>query len=95
MLTCLTGTRKLNGTPACLGTDEAISVWLQKLDAQRITDFILQHQPHVVVIGASVPEAAQLGKDLQTISDKILDSHADILTRFDTGMLLSPDTLPC
>lgn len=70
-------------------------MWLQKMDAQRITDFILQHQPHLVVIGASMPEAAQLREDLQNIADSILTNHAALLTRFDTGVLFSSDPPPC
>ena len=60
-------------------------VCLQKMDAQRIRDFILQHSPHVLVIGSCVPEAEQLKMDIQQISDKIMEITPEFLTRSDTG----------
>ena len=64
----------------------------QKMDAQRIRDFILQHSPHVVLIGSSVPEAEQLKVDIQQISDKIMEITPEFLTRSDTGGPVYPTT---
>ena len=58
---------------------------LQAKDAERIRDFILEHSPHVVLVGASGMECRQLKEDLDSIRDHILMNMPRFLTTSDTG----------
>lgn len=61
--------------------------WLpvQVKDAERIRDFILEHRPHVVLVGATNLHCKQLHGDLRAIMDHILEHHPQFITRSDVG----------
>lgn len=58
---------------------------MQSKDAQRIRDFILEHRPHVVMVGATNLHCKQLHADLAHIRDHILEHNPQWLTRSETG----------
>jgi hypothetical protein len=61
----------------CLGS--------QGQDAQRVKDFLMEHTPHVVAVGAGSLEARQLKSDLDSIRDSILETNARVMTGQETG----------
>ncbi len=48
---------------------------MQSQDAARLRSFLEDHKPHVIVLGASHPEARALEADLKTIRDAILNDN--------------------
>lgn len=58
---------------------------MQVKDAERIRDFILEHRPHVVMVGATNLHCKQLHADLRSILDHILEHHPQFITRSETG----------
>jgi transcription elongation factor SPT6 len=60
-------------------------VVVQSRDAERIRDFILEHAPHVVLVGAAGLECRQLKEDLDSIRDHILMEMPRFMTTSDTG----------
>ena len=54
-------------------------------DAERIRDFILEHRPHVVMVGTTNLHCKQLHADLRSILDHILEHHPQFITRSETG----------
>lgn len=58
--------------PSCIPACPAPLRPLQSQDAARLRSFVEDHKPHVVVLGASHPEARVLEADLKSIRDYIL-----------------------
>uniref|UniRef100_A0A061RB87 Transcription elongation factor SPT6 n=1 Tax=Tetraselmis sp. GSL018 TaxID=582737 RepID=A0A061RB87_9CHLO len=56
-------------------------------DAHRMRDFIMQHEPHVIIVGASGLDSWQLKADMETIRDNILEHDPEFMTRMDTGTI--------
>ncbi|GAB4816099.1 hypothetical protein N2152v2_003145 [Parachlorella kessleri] len=54
-------------------------------DAARLRSFLEDHKPHVIVLGASHPEARALEADLKTIRDAILNDNPSFFIDLGTG----------
>lgn len=59
----------------------------QSKDAERVRDFLVQHTPHKIFVGASCMQCGQLYEDLQKVFDHILDRMPSALTRMETGYI--------
>ena len=64
----------------------------QKRDAERIRDFILEHKPHVLLVGGANMACRQLKAELTAVRDYILETIPHFFTRCGG---LAPSTLPC
>ena len=53
---------------------------VQAKDAERIRDFIMEHRPHVVLVGGANPVCRQLVAVLNGVRDHILEHFAKFLT---------------
>lgn len=53
----------------------------QKRDAERIRDFILEHKPHVLLVGGANMACRQLKADLTAVRDYILETIPHFFTR--------------
>jgi len=56
-------------------------------DANRVRDFITQHQPHVIIVGASGLDSWQLKVDMEDIRNDILEHNPEFMTRMETGTI--------
>jgi hypothetical protein len=50
-----------------------------------VRDFIVQHEPHVIVVGASGLDAWQLKADMEAVRNNLIDTDPDFMTRLETG----------
>ena len=57
----------------------------QARDAARVREFVLEHKPHVILVGGANLWCRALREDLGRVRDHILDTMPRALTRSDTG----------
>eukprot|EP00210_Caulerpa_lentillifera_P002715 g2595.t1 len=67
----------------------------RKEDAQLIREFLMEHKPHVVVVGGSSLACRQLVKDLELIREHFLTEHSRFMVSIQGGMevFLMPESL--
>eukprot|EP00873_Tetraselmis_striata_P037857 jgi/Tetstr1/458121/TSEL_044613.t1 len=56
-------------------------------DANRVRDFIVQHEPHVIVIGASGLDSWQLKQDMKAVYDVMMDENAQFISDLEAGRI--------
>lgn len=68
----------------------------KKEDAQRVREFLMEHKPHVVVVGAAHMACRQLVTDLELIRDHFLTEHSRFMVSIQGNMevLLVSETIP-
>lgn len=50
-------------------------------------DFIVQHEPHVIVVGASGLDSWQLKEDMKAVYDNLLDENAQFISDLEAGRI--------
>jgi len=58
------------------GSADVLQDERKKEDAQKIREFLMDHKPHVVVVGGSRMICKQLAADLEEIRDNFLSEHS-------------------
>jgi len=67
----------------------------RKEDAQQIREFLMEHKPHVVVVGGSSLACRQLVKELELIRDHFLTEHSRFMVSIQGNMevFMMPENL--
>ena len=58
---------------------------LQGADLRRVLDFVTQHVPHVILVGAGSMHCQVLLRYMRKLCEHILDNETRTLTRTETG----------
>lgn len=59
---------------------------LQAQDAAQVRDFLMEHKPHVIAVGATNLSCRQLLADMKSIRDHFLSEHARFMVSIQGNM---------